>query len=435
MAIIRAKRKLQGINVPHKKKTSSIETLKMPTPRVVIIPMIQNIGSECDVLVKKGQQVKIGEKIGDSENFVSTPIHSSVNGEVENIIDYKTFNGVLTKAVVIKPEHHQMPNYDLKPPNIKNAKDFLKAVRESGAVGLGGAGFPTHVKLSYKDIENVDTLLINGAECEPYITADYRECVETPNDIVEGVKLIQKYLGIKNCLICIEDNKKTALNILDKLTNFDNDISLVELKSRYPQGAEKVLIYSATGRIVKEGQLPADVGVIVLNITTVAHIARYIRTGIPLISKRLTVDGDVVLSPQNLEVLIGTPIREVLEHCQTKMSKIGKVLMGGPMMGVCVYDIEQPIIKNNNGILAFESAKEKQNETTNCIRCARCSKACPINLMPMEIERAFDNNDKNLLENLKVSLCMSCGCCSYVCPAKRDLSYKNQQAKKYLKEH
>jgi electron transport complex protein RnfC len=430
MSLIKAKKSLPGIIVDHNKNTASLQTVKMPIPEKIYIPMLQNIGEGCEVTVKKGDFVYVGQKIGDSQKFLYAPIHSSVSGTVEDILEYKSFNGGLTKVVVIKPDGIQTKSENLMPPVINNAEDFISAVRESGVVGLGGAGFPTHVKLAYKDIDKVTTLVINGAECEPYITSDYRECIENPDDIIEGIKLVKQYLNIDKCYIGIEDNKKTAIRILDKQSFYDNDIEVVELKSKYPQGAEKVLIYSVTGKIIGDGQLPADCGVIVLNVTTVAHIARYIKNGLPLISKRVTVDGDMVKSAKNVEALIGTPIKDILEFCETNIEKCEQIIMGGPMMGVSIYDINQPIIKNNNGILAFSKTQSHKQTQSACIRCGRCARVCPIKLMPMELEKAYDINDVRELKKLSASLCMACGCCSYVCPANRDLSYKIQLSKK-----
>jgi electron transport complex protein RnfC len=430
MAIIKAKKSLSGIRLKHHKNTSNSQTVKMPIPDMVSIPMLQNLGADCDVLVKKGEYVYVGQKIGDSTKNLFAPIYSSVSGEVENIVEHKAFSGLVTKSVVIKTDKLQVKHESIKPPTINTPEEFIAATKESGIVGLGGAGFPTHIKLNYNDIDRVNTLIINGAECEPYITSDYRECLESPDDIIEGINLVKKFLNIDKCYIGIEDNKQTAIKILDKITHYDSSIEVVELKSQYPQGAEKVLIYCATGKVIEDGKLPADFGVIVLNITTVAELARYMKTGIPLISKRVTVDGDMVNNPQNVDVLIGTPIKEVLEFCETDLENAKEIIMGGPMMGISVYDINQPIIKNNNGLLAFSKKNHENQKTTSCIRCSRCANVCPVNLMPMEIEKAYDMRNVDELKSLNVSVCMSCGCCSYVCPAKRDLSYKIQLSKK-----
>lgn len=434
MAIQKTKRRLSGVLLRHHKNTAENATVPMPVPKLAIIPMQQHIGAPAKPVVSVGDTVFVGQKIGDSEAPMSAPVHASVSGVVKEISSILTVGGSKTTAIVIEADGRQTPAPELAPVSVSSREEFINAVRQSGLVGLGGAGFPTHMKLAYKDIERVDTLLINGAECEPYITADYRECIENPDDITEGIKQVMSYLGLSKCVIGIEKNKPEAIALLSKLTGQINGVTVMPLKSIYPQGAEKVLIYSATGKILEEGQLPADCGVIVLNVSTVAEIARYLRTGMPLVSRRLTVDGDIVKTPCNVRVPVGAPIREVLEFCGADLEAGREILMGGPMMGVAVADLETPVIKNNNAILAFSRPQVAYAKTTSCIRCGKCVRVCPVNLMPAGLERAYDNRNADALLNLKVNLCINCGCCSYVCPAKRDLAAKNQLAKQYLKE-
>lgn len=429
------KRALSGVKVPHCKNTQESATVEMPVPAQVALPMLQHMGAPCKPLVKAGDHVKVGQLIGDSDQFLSAKIHSSVSGDVVKIEDYINPTGVRTQCVVIKTDGLQEPSEEIAPPVVSSREDFLKAVKESGLVGLGGAGFPTAVKLNPKNPDQVDTLVVNCAECEPYITADYRECMENASGVLDGIKAVMKYLNLKQAYIGIEDNKPRAIEYMRSLIISGDPIQVVPLKAKYPQGAEKVIIYETTGRVVMEGQLPADAGVLVMNISSVAFVNQYLRTGMPLVSKRLTVDGSAVKEPKNVRVPLGTSFEDVLNFCGGFKEEPRKVLMGGPMMGIAVYSLQTPVIKNNNAILAFAEAQAVTPEETACIRCGRCARACPFHLMPASIERSLKQEDAQALEKLKVNLCMSCGCCAYVCPAKRDLVTSNNMAKKFLRAH
>lgn len=419
--------KLNGIHLAHNKGTKKCETIDFPLPKSVIIPMSQHMGAPCDCLVKKGDEVTVGQKIGDSGAFMSAPIHSSVSGKVSDITDYLLPNGSVCKAVVIETDGLQTVCPDLRPPVINDRQSLIAAVRDCGLTGLGGAGFPTHVKLNYDPAKTpVDTLVINAAECEPYITSDYRELMENPNDIIEGILLVQKYMGIPMCKVCIENNKPDAIELMKKKTAEIGSIDIVTLPSEYPQGAEKVIVYSATGRIVAEGELPSHQGVMVMNVSTVSHIYRYSQDGIPLVKRRITFDGDAVTENKgNYFVPIGTRVSELLAHGKAEDAK--KILYGGPMMGMCLFDTEQPVTKTTNAILAFRNGESPK--TTACIRCGKCVRTCPFGLMPLMIEKAYHAKDVEELKKLKVMLCMNCGCCSYACPAHRPLAEVNQLAK------
>lgn len=425
---------LNCIRISHKKNTDNCETIIYPVPETVSILMLQHMGAPCEPLVSVGDEVKVGQKIGDSEAFMSTPVHSSVSGKVFEIDNILLSNGRECKSIKIECDGKQSVSDDVKSPIITDKASLVKAVRESGCCGLGGAGFPTHIKLNFDERKTpVDSLVINAAECEPYITSDYREMMENPEDVINGIKTIQSILEIEKVYLCIEGNKPKAIDLLSNMTSQDNSIKVVKLSSLYPQGAEKVIAYNATGRVVKEGELPLNQGIIVMNVSTVAFLNRYFKTGMPLTQRRITVDGDAVKSPCNVKVPVGTSIAGLLKFAECDESRVKKVLTGGPMMGMCVYDLNTPIIKTNNAVLAFK--KEKKKIQTNCIRCGRCINACPAGLMPTELEKAYRQRNADSLKSLRVNLCMNCGSCSYVCPAKRDLAETNQLAKLFVSQN
>lgn len=425
-------KKLGGIKLRHNKFTENSETADFPLPKQLTVSMSQTMGAPCDPVVKKGDEVTVGMKIGDSDKFMSAPVHSPASGTITEIKDFRMANGNVCKAAVIETDGQQTVSADIKPPVVTDRKSFISAVRESGCCGLGGAAFPTHVKMSFDPEKTpIDTLVINGAECEPYITADYREFMENAEDVLEGIRLVMKYLEIPNCIIGIEGNKPLAIADMKKRIAEDKTVTVHTLPSLYPQGAEKVLIYSLTGRIVAEGELPSNMGVMVLNVSTVGFIARYIKTGMPLVSKRLTLDGDCVTkSKGNYRVLIGTHISEVAEYCGAE--EAGQLLFGGPMMGYPVSMGDQTVQKGTNALLAFK--KPREIITTSCIRCGRCIRACPVDLMPVQLESAYDTKNAAELMHLKINLCINCGCCTYVCPANRRLAEKNQLAKAFAAE-
>ena len=434
MGRIKSTKSLRGIFVKHHKNTAEEKTVSMPVPSTVTIPMSMHIGAPCEPLVKMGDLVKVGQKIGESNAPFSAPIHASVSGKVKQITEFRNAMGATSKAVVIEADGEQAISEEVTVPVVNSREDFINAVKESGVVGLGGAGFPTHIKLNPKNLDQIDTLVINAAECEPYITSDYRECMESAEDVIEGIKVVKKWLNIKNAFIGIESNKPASIKLLGELSEKEEGIDVVELKAQYPQGAEKVIIYSTTGRIVNDGQLPADAGVIVLNVTTVSFIAKYLKTGMPLVSKRLTVDGTGANKGTNVIVPLGTAMKDVFEFCGGLKEDCKKVLMGGPMMGIAVPDLDHPIVKNNNAIIALNEKDATPAEETDCIRCGKCVYACPLNLMPAALEKAYDARNAESLVAHDVNLCMNCGCCSYVCPAKRNLAQKNQLAKIFVRQ-
>lgn len=425
-----------GILLPHFKNTAESETVVMPPPERVYIPLSQHIGAPCTPVVKKGDAVFVGTLIGEAPSFVSAPVHASVSGTVADVKEYSQ-NGCPVMCVEIESDGKMTPDPQLKPFEVHTAADIAAAARACGLVGLGGAGFPASVKLTPNDKVKLDTLVVNAAECEPYLTADYRECMENGADIVEGVYLLRELLGLERVVIAVESNKPRAIEKLFEIAadrrDSDDTVKLMKLPTSYPQGAEKVIIYSATGRVVPPGKLPADVGCIVMNITSIGTLYRFIRTGMPLVAKRLTVEGNAVNTPQNILVPIGTRIREVLAFAGGVAEDAACITAGGPMMGNPVTDPDSVIEKRNNGLLV---TRERPRETvTACIRCGRCAAACPMKLSPAAVETAYKHGLSERYAGLGVNICMECGSCAYVCPAKRPLTQVMRTAKAEMRRN
>lgn len=427
-----------GISVPHNKNTAEKPVKRMEFPKTVVLPMQQHIGAPCEPTVKVGDIVDVGQVVGDTDKFVSAPIHATISGKVVAVGDVYLANGMISKAVTIESDGEMRLSPDIKPPVVNSREDLIKAVRASGLVGLGGAGFPTHVKLNYPEDKGVDTLIINAAECEPYITVDYRECIDHGEDIINGIYSIQKHFKFKQIIIAAEDNKPKAFKVLkdiiDMEDNKDGAVKLMVLKSKYPQGAEKMMILSATGRRVPPGKLPADVGCVVMNVGSVAFIGRYLKTGKPLISRSVTVDGTAIKEPNNVRVPIGTKIADVIELCGGFNGDPKKIIFGGPMMGLALSSIEAPLCKQNNAVLAFTDNKYLTKKERDCIRCGRCVEACPMSLMPTLIERYAKAKDVDRLKKIGVNVCMECGSCAFSCPSSRPLVQYMRLAKQVVRE-
>ncbi len=427
-----------GVSVSHNKNTAEMPVERMPVPQRVVLPMQQHIGAPCSPIVKVGDIVGVGQKVGDTDKFVSAPIHASVSGKVVAVGDVKLANGMITKGVTIESDGEMRLYEGIRPPVVTNKAELCAAVRESGLVGLGGAGFPTHVKLNIPEDKEIDTLIINAAECEPYITVDYRECIENAENVLKGVELLKNILGFRQVIIAIEDNKPKVFEIMKEIADRDNDkddaIKLMTLRSRYPQGAEKMMVLSATGRKVPPGKLPADVGCVVMNVASVAFVARYVETGKPLVSRSVTVDGGAIKEPKNLRVPIGTNIQDIIDYCGGFSSEPRKLISGGPMMGLAICGTDAPICKQNNAILAFDDRKDLIKKERDCIRCGRCVDVCPMSLMPTLIERYSRVKDTEKLNDLNTMVCMECGSCSYACPSGRPLVQYMRLAKQVLRE-
>ena len=414
-----------GVHAPHNKNTAHKESVMLPVPSMVALPMTQHIGAPCKPLVKVGDIVDVGQQIAGSDAFVSAPIHASVSGKVKKIDKITMPDGGKVDAIFIESDGEQRLSPDIRPPKVESLSDLITAVRNSGLVGLGGAGFPSSVKLNIPSDKNVDTMIINVAECEPYITSDHREILENSWDVISGIITVKEFLGIHRVIIGIENNKPDAIKALreiaDSKVDPEDEIRVLPIKATYPQGAEKILIKACTGREVPVGGLPSDAGCLVMNVASIAFISRYLKTGIPLISRRLTVDGGCIENPVNVIAPIGTPIKDVIEFVGSYKEQPYKLIMGGPMMGIALPNDDLYILKQNNAILALSEKEAKYHEPTACIRCGKCLDACPMHLQPLELANAADRGDIDGLKFYNAMNCMECGCCSFTCPAKRHL--------------
>ncbi len=409
-----------GIKHRHQKVPVQDKLASVPAA-IVKIPCKMHIGAECEPLVKAGDHVFVGQVIADSEAFVASPIHASVSGTVKAVRQTdENHSGPGAKAIEIISDGEMTLDPDLKVPVIHSQEDFLRAVRASGLVGLGGAGFPTHVKLSVED-GSVDTLIANGCECEPFISVDDYRMQHDTEDILDAMAATLKWINIKNAYIAIEDNKNKAAHCLAGLIAQHPEkygqIKIVMMPSAYPKGMEKVAIYNVTGRMIPEGKLPKDVGCIVMNTTSLAELGKYLRTGIPLIQKVVTVAGSAVEQPRNASVPIGTFINDLLQYVGIKNDP-DLVTMGGPMMGLTVATLTDPVLKQNNAILALSKEEVQFSDESQCIRCAKCVNACPMQLEPTSLVKMVKK--KKMAEALDngILTCMECGCCDFVCPAK-----------------
>ncbi len=426
---------LPGVHTPHRKNTAKQPVVRIDTPKSVTIPMAMHIGKPAVPTVKVGDLVKIGTKIGEADGRISSCIYSSISGKVSKLSECLTSAGSVMQTVVIESDGEMAVDEAVCPPALNSRDDLINAVRDSGIVGLGGAGFPTYVKLDVPP-EKVDYLIINGAECEPYITSDTVTMLTRSDDMAYALRQFAAYLGIKNVIIGIENNKKEAIAVMQDMAKEIGEcsVSVKSLPALYPQGGEKVLIYHTTGRKIPAGKLPIDAGCIVMNCTTLAAIGEFLRTGMPLVEKCVTVDGGSVTNPQNVIAPIGTLIEDLFAFCGGLREQPAKILYGGPMMGITVPDTSYPIMKNTNAVLALTKKEAKLPRPTACIKCGTCTNTCPFGLAPASFALAYERKDTEALKELCIDTCMECGCCSFVCPANRPLVQMNRLSKQLLRE-
>ena len=393
------------------------ETVVFPEPDMVVIPMSQHIGAPCKPLVKKGDLVTVGQKIGDNQGLC-VPVHASVSGKVKAVENRPHTNGSNVMSVVIENDHKSTLCEDIKPRTQEEVdaltkEELIGIIREAGIVGMGGATFPTHVKLNG---QGVNTVIVNAGECEPYITSDDRICREQPDKVIGGLKLVMKIFGLTEGHIGIEDNKPEAAKALNMHLCKEDGITVDVLPAKYPQGAEKQLIYAVTGREVPSGALPAAVGCAVFNAATVKAIYDAVYDGMPLIKRIVTVSGDILMSPKNLLVPIGTSFDALIEACGFKEAPY-KVLSGGPMMGAAQYDLSVPTIKGVNAVTVLGKANKFDVKDAHCLRCGKCIDACPMKLMPVLMYKAMQSGDIQEMKDNNIMDCIECGSCTYTCPA------------------
>lgn len=433
MKALTFKRGIHPNDSKHLTKEKPINTL-LPTGDLVF-PMVQHIGAPCKPIVAKGDYVFLGQKIGEAQGFVSSPIHSSVSGIVKNVTEVLHPNGFHIPAVIIENDNKYTEHESLVPrTNIEKLTktEIIEIIKEAGIVGMGGAGFPTHVKLSPPPDKKIDYIIINGAECEPYITSDHRLMLEETEKIVLGLQILLSLFPDAKGVIGIEDNKPDAIKALSEATKKFENINVAVLKSKYPQGAEKQLIYSITKRIVPAGTLPSEVGCIVQNIDTVIAIHRAIYEGQPLMRRIVTVTGKAIKNPQNFKVKLGVSYRELIEAAGGFIETPAKVISGGPMMGIAIYSLDVPVVKGTSSILCLTKDEVGEDEEHNCIRCGKCASNCPMNLMPLELNKfSLLKEEENFIKYRGMD-CIECGACSYICPSKRHLLQSIRTAKKTI---
>lgn len=426
----------KGIHPKDRKDLSMHKAIQDLIPKGdLVFPMVQHIGAPCDPLVKKGDRVLLGQKIGESKAFVSAPIYSSVSGTVKEVAPRLHTNGTMVMCIIVENDNIYEEALTLVPHadyETLSKNELVAIIKEAGIVGMGGAGFPTHIKLTPPEGKIIDSIIINAAECEPYLTCDHRMMMEKTAEIAEGLKIIlQMFPGVKG-YIAIENNKPDSIEAMKKASENMKNVQVTQMQTKYPQGAEKQLIYAITGRELPSGKLPADVGCIVQNVDTVYEIYNAVVNGKPLTERVLTVTGEAIKEPLNLRVKFGTSISEVIDAAGGFKEDPVKVISGGPMMGTALSTLDVPVIKGTSGVLCLTKEQAKLEEESSCIRCGKCMSVCPMFLNPTKLNSLVLRGDYETFETIHGMDCIECACCSFVCPAKRHLTQTCREGKRTI---
>lgn len=426
-----------GVHPPDSKSlTAAVPIRRMPFPDQVVLPIRQHAGKPAVPIVRAGDRVERGDTVAEADGFVSAPVHASAAGVVKGVKWWPHPDGSTDRAIVVDVEtwSPQIPRPRIVPRwEGLSTEDVVRAVQAAGVVGLGGAAFPTHVKLAPPPDCDIETLIVNGAECEPYLTTDHRTMVEYPERVWFGVRVMMRALDVRRAVIGVENNKPDAIRALRAAQPADLDVEVVGLTVKYPQGAEKMLIKAVTGREVPSGKLPMHVGVVVQNVGSIATIAEVFETGLPLVERIVTVTGPGVGRPGNLIVPVGTKLRDVIEFCGGLADDATEILFGGPMMGQPQSDLDVPIVKGTTGVVVLTAAESKPREIYPCIKCGTCLEACPVFLNPQKLGQLARAGRYEEMEENHLMDCMLCGSCSYVCPSRLPLSQMFALAKGQLR--
>ncbi len=413
-----------GIHPYEGKELSKAKPIEKLLPEGdVVIPLSQHIGAPAKACIAVGDRVLVGQKIGEAVGFISAHVHSSVSGTVKKIEPRLTANGSMVESVVIENDgQYEEALWELKEYEDMTKEEKIEAIKEAGIVGMGGAGFPTNVKLSPKNPDAIDYVIVNGAECEPYLTSDYRRMIEEPEVLIEGLKMVLSLFDHAQGIIAVEDNKLDAVIELKKLVRKEDNIDVKAVYTKYPQGGERTLIKAITGREVNSSMLPADVGCVVNNVDTIFAIHNALRNHKPLISRVVTVSGNAITSPSNFLVPVGTNMQQVIDAAGGFKREPEKVISGGPMMGMAVISTDYPVTKGTSAVLAFKKDEVAACEPSACINCGKCVSVCPGRVVPSRLADYAEHGDTEaFLANYGMECC-ECGCCSYICPAKRNLT-------------
>lgn len=424
---------LGGIHPYDGKDISKDKPIKEILPKGdLVYPLSQHIGAPAKPIVEKGDRVLTGQKIAEAAGFVSAPIYATVSGTVKAIEPRRVVTGDSVMSIIVENDglYEEVEYASVKPLDDMSKEEIIERIKEAGIVGMGGAGFPTFIKLSPKEPEKIDYVIANCAECEPYLTSDYRRMLEEPEKLVEGLKISLRLFDNARGILAVEDNKPDCIEILKKLTKDEPKISVKALKTKYPQGAERQLIYAATGRKINSSMLPADAGCVVNNVDTIVAIYHAVIDGKPLMNRIVTVTGDAIADPRNFIVRIGTNYHELVEEAGGFKKEPVKIVSGGPMMGFALFDLDVPTTKTASALLCMTEDDVSDMEPGPCINCGRCVEACPSRIVPSRLSDYAQNYNEEAFLSYNGMECCECGCCSYVCPAKRPLTQSIKSMRK-----